>query len=148
MKPKEEIIITMHGGLVDTVLCSTRANVRVLDFDVQGLDTDELQQIALANGEKREAYVYDTTASVNLRAIRRHLRKRSDPVNLPPNHRLDARELGTVLAALRFWQATIKNGDGSRIGEELNAIATNVWTQRALTLKQIDALCERLNGGA
>ena len=53
--------------------------------------------------------------------------------------KLDSRELGTVLAALRFWQSM------TAIDSRFLAIATNGDQQNPLTDDEIDALCERLN---
>jgi hypothetical protein len=58
---------------------------------------------------------------------------------------LDARELGTVLAALRHWQdATV---GGGLVNDGLADIATDGGTVRSLDALEIDALCERLNWG-
>jgi len=57
-------------------------------------------------------------------------------------HPLDSRELATVLAALRFLQATIVNGDTDRLGD-IDEIRTEAGTP--LDADEIDALCERLN---
>lgn len=51
------------------------------------------------------------------------------------------RELATVLAALRTRQWDLKNGESS----DLDAIATNHGAFDALSLEEIDDLCERLN---
>jgi hypothetical protein len=56
---------------------------------------------------------------------------------------MNARELGTVLAALRYWQATL-TGDSVRLGE-IHAIATNIGEFTALRADEIDELCEQLN---
>ena len=53
---------------------------------------------------------------------------------------LDARELGTVLAALRYWQR-----EGLMNGGHEQDIATNGGEVEPLNADEIDALCERLN---
>jgi hypothetical protein len=53
---------------------------------------------------------------------------------------LTDREHATVLAALRFWQRM-----PSELSEPENDIATNGDEHAALTLEEIDALCERIN---
>lgn len=53
---------------------------------------------------------------------------------------LDERQLATVLAALRHWQAT-----PSEHTMDLNAIATNEDEFAALDLEEIDELCEEIN---
>lgn len=55
---------------------------------------------------------------------------------------LDNRELGTVLAALRFWQRKVR-----LVGEPERDIATDGDAFPELTAVEIDALCERLNFG-
>lgn len=50
------------------------------------------------------------------------------------------RQHATVLAALRFWQRM-----PSEMSEPENDIATNGDDHPALTLEEIDALCERIN---
>lgn len=55
---------------------------------------------------------------------------------------LTPRELGTVLAALRLWQRL--NGPPA---DDLMDIATDGGTLTPLDDDEIDALCERLNGG-
>jgi hypothetical protein len=52
----------------------------------------------------------------------------------------DLRELGTVLAALRYWQR-----EGLMSGGAEHDIATDGDSFAALTAEEIDALCERLN---
>ncbi len=54
---------------------------------------------------------------------------------------LDARELATVLAALRTRQWDLKIGESS----DLDAIATSYGAFDALSLEEIDDLYERLN---
>lgn len=55
---------------------------------------------------------------------------------------LNPRELGTVLAALRFWQRL-----GDRHGGPELAIATDEGQLASLSDEEIDGLCERLNLG-
>ena len=55
---------------------------------------------------------------------------------------MNARELATVLAALRVYQGS------EDIGDEVRQIATNGGTVKALTQREIDGLCERLNDAA
>lgn len=55
---------------------------------------------------------------------------------------LTNRQLATVLAALRWFQRT----DSAETSAE-NDIATNGGTLDALSIDEIDDLCERLNGG-
>lgn len=54
---------------------------------------------------------------------------------------LDARELATVLAALRYWQ-TRRVPRGMDL---LNDISTNADEFSALAMYEIDTLCARLN---
>lgn len=56
---------------------------------------------------------------------------------------VDTRELATMLAALRFFQRT-----GSDLTEPENDIATNGGEVAALSIEEIDVLCERLNVAA
>lgn len=56
---------------------------------------------------------------------------------------MNKRELGAVLAALRYWQLSL-TGESLRLGE-LEAIATNEGEHSALTADEIDVLCEKLN---
>lgn len=56
---------------------------------------------------------------------------------------LSARELGTVLAALRFWQLGSHNAHA-----DIREIATEAGTFEALDGVEIDELCARLNLGA
>jgi hypothetical protein len=53
---------------------------------------------------------------------------------------LDYREISTVLAALRHWQAEDERHDA-----EAHGIATDDGTIDSLTDDEIDALCERIN---
>lgn len=55
---------------------------------------------------------------------------------------LTLRQLSTILAALRYWQAEIEDGDipGSQYD-----IATNCDDFEPLTADEIDDLCEELN---
>ena len=55
-------------------------------------------------------------------------------------HSLDARELATVLAALRYWQR-----EGLASSGHEHAISSNGDTLAPLTLAEVDALAERLN---
>ena len=52
----------------------------------------------------------------------------------------DSRELATLFAALRHWQAT-----DSADTEKFNAIAADGDVHAALTNEEIDGLCERMN---
>lgn len=52
---------------------------------------------------------------------------------------LDARELATVLASLRYWQ------ERQPAFDELDSIATDGGTMEQLSAAEIDGLCERLN---
>jgi hypothetical protein len=54
---------------------------------------------------------------------------------------MNPRELNTVLAALRLWQSGVHHP------LELETIATNDGESEPLDGEEIDALCERLNGG-
>jgi hypothetical protein len=55
--------------------------------------------------------------------------------------KLNPRELGTVLAALRLWQMS----DLRRQAPDLVEIATDDGEHEPLTNSEIDALCERIN---
>jgi hypothetical protein len=57
--------------------------------------------------------------------------------------KLDDRELGTVLAALRYWQRGTMF-DHNRFAPEWE-IATDGQTIEALDVDEIDELCEKLN---
>lgn len=54
---------------------------------------------------------------------------------------MTARELATVLAALRYWQ------EAETVPGRLHCIATNGDQYNPLTDDEIDTLCERLNHG-
>lgn len=80
----------------------------------------------------------------------------SDPApaaeKIPP--RLDARELGTVLAALRYWQRTVVpelspeyRGTWGELDAAPEIEIADDDEQSPLTADEIDALCERLNCG-
>ena len=56
---------------------------------------------------------------------------------------LTPRELATVLAALRYWQ---REGWRMAEGRELE-IASDCGRLKPLGTKEIDDLCERINGG-
>jgi hypothetical protein len=53
---------------------------------------------------------------------------------------VSSRDLATILAALRFWQRT-----PSDYTQPENDIATDGGETPALSIEEIDALCERLN---
>jgi len=54
---------------------------------------------------------------------------------------LTNRELATVLAALRYWQANLEEDNGAIIKGDMH-----FETEAPLTAEAIDGLCERLNG--
>lgn len=56
-------------------------------------------------------------------------------------HKLDSRELATVLAALRYYQASPYLGTPS----DIHKIATNDGEFSSLAFLEVDELCERLN---
>ena len=58
---------------------------------------------------------------------------------------LNARELGTVLAALRYWQTIQKQGGLCNAKNEYDPIASDNGLQEPLTAGEIDDLCERIN---
>jgi hypothetical protein len=62
----------------------------------------------------------------------------------PPLHRLDARELGTILAGLRMVQEYYTSAQDS-LPQRLEDIATNSGEVEALEPDEIDDLCVRLN---
>jgi hypothetical protein len=55
---------------------------------------------------------------------------------------LPKREIGTVLAALRYWQRKFPDGF---CGGDIEDIATDCGEQRPLDDKEVDALCEHIN---
>lgn len=57
--------------------------------------------------------------------------------------KLNARELATVLAALRRWQEHLDPVNCH--GGDLREIATACGTVKQLTIEEINALCEWLN---
>ena len=57
-----------------------------------------------------------------------------------PERQLTARELATVLAALRHWQTTLPES-----AEVYEDIATDGGRLEPLTVNEIDELCLRLN---
>jgi hypothetical protein len=61
--------------------------------------------------------------------------------------KLDSRELGTVLAALRYWQEQGLADDPQYRSDELNDIATCHDAQVSMCGDEIDDLCERINCG-
>lgn len=66
---------------------------------------------------------------------------------------MDSRELATVLAALRYYQAAIDTMPSwpehrtSLVPGEILDIATNLGAVDPLTGDEIDVLCEKLNFG-
>jgi hypothetical protein len=62
---------------------------------------------------------------------------------------VNVRELGTILAALRFYQLQVYGSDCSEAAdlEDAQTIACDDGTIDPLTASEIDALCERLNEG-
>lgn len=57
---------------------------------------------------------------------------------------VDAAELATILAALRFYQQA-GQGDPTHRSDSIQVIATDGNTQISLDAEGIDALCERIN---
>lgn len=57
--------------------------------------------------------------------------------------KIDDRQLDTILAALRHWQATPSDETA-----EFNELATRDDTHDALSIEEIGDLCEAINGGA
>jgi hypothetical protein len=60
---------------------------------------------------------------------------------------LDGRELATVLAALRYWQGAMGGSRRINFGELADLVATDQGTVHALSVTEIDALCEHLGHG-
>ena len=58
---------------------------------------------------------------------------------------LDGRELATILAALRYYQAENLQADGEAADQAAGEIASDGGRLQPLTREEIDALCERLN---
>lgn len=64
---------------------------------------------------------------------------------------LNERELGTVLAALRYWQARVEIRSGKWTqrtefeNDERMAAIDDIAGDTPLTIEEIDALCDRLN---
>ena len=57
---------------------------------------------------------------------------------------VDAAELATILAALRFYQRA-GQGDPANRSEDIHLIATDGDSQISLDAEGIDAICERIN---
>lgn len=57
-------------------------------------------------------------------------------------YEINDRALGTILAALRYWQ---NRGSKHQPTEELEDIATNGGKHAPLTVDEIDGLCDALN---
>jgi len=57
-----------------------------------------------------------------------------------PEQQLTARELATILAALRHWQTTLPES-----AEAFEDIATDGGRLEPLTVAEVDGLCKRLN---
>ncbi len=57
---------------------------------------------------------------------------------------LRMRETATILAALRYWQSMLDEYDGTISMPEYD-VATDMGKFDALTIEEIDDLCERLN---
>jgi len=72
----------------------------------------------------------------------------TDPAQSNRFRAFDRRELGSLLAALRFWQAA-KAGRPQAFAELDEQVARDGGEHSALSVLEIDALCERLAfGGA
>jgi hypothetical protein len=74
------------------------------------------------------------------------------PASSPKHHRpdqlqVDARELATILAALRFHQDENLQGRSEIADLTIKDIATDGKTLQALSFQEIDALCQRFNTG-
>lgn len=72
------------------------------------------------------------------------------PINALSEHskrrKFTDREFSTVLAALRYWQRNLEQGN---VGEddEFEPIASNAGALEPLDAEEIDLLCEQLNEG-
>ena len=72
----------------------------------------------------------------------------TNPIQANSYSALDERELGSVLAALRYWQAA-KIGKPQAFAELDEQVAQDGGANKALSVLEIDVLCERLTfGGA
>jgi hypothetical protein len=72
----------------------------------------------------------------------------SSPKRRHPDHlQVDARELATILAALRFHQDENLQGRSEIADLTIKDIATDGETLQALSFQEINALCQRLNVG-
>jgi hypothetical protein len=73
----------------------------------------------------------------------------SSPKHRRPNRLdIDARELATILAALRFHQDENLQGRSEIADLTIQDIATDGGILKPLTFQEVDVLCERLNGSA
>lgn len=59
---------------------------------------------------------------------------------------MEPRELATVIASLRLWQAAMTGARGPSFHELADLVATDQGTLRALSAAEIDELCQRLQG--
>jgi hypothetical protein len=59
-------------------------------------------------------------------------------------HRIDDRQLGTVLAALRLYQENLTLSD-EPMPQRFTDISTNSGAHVELSVEEIDLLCEQLN---
>lgn len=58
---------------------------------------------------------------------------------------MNARALGTVLAALRYWQRHLEQGN---LDDEFADISTDGGQYEPLNAAEIDALCQQLNAAS
>jgi len=73
-----------------------------------------------------------------------HVARLAHPTT-PPVMSLNRRELATILAALRFHQDENLQGQRAIADLAIRNIATDGGTIKALSSREIDALCARLN---
>lgn len=123
------IHLFMEGGVIhDIQNIPSNVAVKVYDYDTEGADADRI----VKDGKGEECVVTEWN------------NKSQNSVACVPN--LNPSELATILASLRLWQSSVGT-DGFPAQANATADFGPYFAEaRTLSLKEIDQLCERLNG--
>lgn len=147
-----EIVISVSGGIVDTVHCSQPAIVTVVDcdadpddFDVPGfvefeVDYCPIRALVSRSGASTAADLHPQDAhTINMAEERGIIPRVEDTPTCSIPY---TKDLATVLAALRHWQVSLEKSEGA-----ITMHFPHFERVSPLTSVEIDLLCERLNFG-
>ncbi len=138
-------VISVSGGLIEVFSNIADAEVILVDWNLEAFDETTPPTEFACQGQHCKAFVepfpFERLPSSPLSFIGRALEAKGyKPLASRPTIGLSDRELATTLAALRYWQSRLIEGEDS-----LLFCTEHFDEQMPLSVMEVSDLCERLN---